>query len=99
VIENPDFSSKPNADDMARYYPDRAQRMGVEGRATFRCTVTAQGKLTDCVITAEDPPGQDFGKQTLQLTKTFKMRAKTLDGVPTSGGIFQKTIVWRLAKD
>ena len=37
VITNPDWARKPSGEDIARYYPDRALRMEVEGRATLSC--------------------------------------------------------------
>jgi protein TonB len=45
VITNPDWARRPTGEDIARYYPDRAQRMEVEGRATLSCTVNARGTL------------------------------------------------------
>jgi len=99
VVTNPDFAQRPSNEDMARYYPDRAQRMGANGRATFSCTVTANGKLVDCSITNEDPPDQGFGDATLKLTRIFKLRPMTRDGVPTNGGHFSYSIRWQVPKD
>jgi protein TonB len=50
VITQPDWLRKPTGEDMARYYPDRAQRMNIEGRATISCTVTANGTLSNCTV-------------------------------------------------
>ena len=38
MITNPDWARKPSGEDIARYYPDRAQRMEVEGRVTLTGT-------------------------------------------------------------
>ena len=38
VITNPDWLRRPSAEDVARYYPTRAQNLSKEGRATIRCT-------------------------------------------------------------
>jgi protein TonB len=99
VITQPDFTRLPSNDDMAAYFPDRAQRMNVEGRATFRCTVTAGGTLTGCSITSESPADYGFGEATLKLTHLFKMRPMQKDGQPVEGGSFSKTIVWKLGEE
>src|SRR5438309_362962 len=54
VITQPDWLRRPSGEDFARYYPDRAQRMSVEGHATISCTVTAQGTLTSCSVADEE---------------------------------------------
>ncbi|HZZ67816.1 MAG TPA: energy transducer TonB [Phenylobacterium sp.] len=68
------------ADPMLRYYPEQAQRNHIEGVATVGCTVTPEGKLTDCVVLSEDPPNWGFGEAALKLTPLFKMRRATKGG-------------------
>jgi len=86
VITNPDWLRKPSSEDMARYFPDRAQRMGVNGRATISCSVTAKGTLEGCSVISEEPSDQDFGSAAIRMSKLFKMRPKTADGAPVEGG-------------
>jgi protein TonB len=83
---------------MARYYPERAQRMNVEGKATISCTVTAQGTLSSCSVADEDPSDQGFGEAAMRMSKLFKMRPMTKDGAPVSGGTVRIPIVFRLPK-
>ena len=99
VITNPDWLRRPSAEDLAQYYPDRAQRLGVSGRATLHCTVTAQGTLSDCSISAEDPPDQGFGTAALKMTRLFKMRPSTRDGQPVGGAAINIPLVFQLPKD
>jgi protein TonB len=94
VITNADFLRQPDNDDMADHYPARALRENVPGRATVRCTVTASGSLTSCEILSESPAGQGFGQATMEITHLWKVRPKTVDGSPTAGGTFQKTVAW-----
>jgi len=86
VITSPDWLRRPSAEDMERYYPERAQRMNVSGRASISCTVNARGTLEGCSVTSEDPSDAGFGDAALRMSKLFKMRPMTKDGAPVDGG-------------
>ena len=81
---------------MARYYPDRAQRMGVEGRVVLNCSVTARGTLENCSVVEESPGDQDFGSAALRMSRLFRMRPRTADGSPVEGGTVRIPISFRL---
>ncbi len=81
---------------MARYYPDRAQRMEVNGRATISCTVTAKGTLEGCRVVAENPADYGFGDAAIKLSRLFRMKPKTLDGAPVDGGAITVPIVFQV---
>jgi TonB family protein len=83
----PDWRRRPTAENFADYYPDRAQRDGVGGMAVAQCTVLATGRLTDCTLVYEDPPGYGFGAAILKLTAFFEAKPLTEDGKPVSGGV------------
>ncbi|MDQ2860428.1 MAG: energy transducer TonB [Pseudomonadota bacterium] len=85
VISNPDWLRKPNGDDFQKFYPERADRLQIGGRAEISCVVTAQGTLDSCSVVSEDPSDQEFGTQALKMAKLFKMRPKTRDGAPVGG--------------
>ena len=50
AVKRSEWRAQPPADIAARYYPDRAQRMEVSGRAVLDCRLTLEGKLQDCNV-------------------------------------------------
>jgi TonB family protein len=85
-VITPSWERKPTGEDMARAYPFVAQQRDLGGAAAMSCNVTAEGKLADCTIVAETPPGVGFGDATLRLAKYFKMKPTTADGKSVAGG-------------
>lgn len=86
VITNPDWLRRPSGEDMARFYPDKAAREEVEGRATLSCSVSAEGTLVACSAISEDPVGYDFGAAAMGMSTIFRMRPQTRDGQAVAGG-------------
>jgi TonB family protein len=85
VITAADCTAMPKAVDMGRFYPVRAQRLGLDGHANIRCVVTAEGLTQDCVVLDEGPAGAGFGDAALRLSTLFRMRPMTRDGVAFAG--------------
>ena len=57
VVRAPAMPRAPGADEMARFYPERAQRAGVEGHAVIECVVTIGGRAEACRVLSETPGG------------------------------------------
>lgn len=99
VITKPDWAALPSPDDMSNYYPEHAARNHIGGRATIECLVDAQGRLADCSVISESPPGEDFGAAALRMAPLFQMKPKTRDGQPVSGGRVRIPIVFTAPAD
>jgi protein TonB len=97
-ITQPDWVRRPSAEDVERYYPERAQRMNIEGRASISCTVDARGTLNSCSVSAETPSDAGFGDAALRMSKLFKMRPMTKDGSPSDGGKITIPIAFTLPR-
>ena len=87
MISSPDWIKMPNGEQFGRYYPDRAAKMSVGGRAVIRCRVDGDGSLEQCVVIYESPPDQGFGEAALKLSALFRMRPVTRDGQSVAGGV------------
>ena len=96
-VTNPDWARRPSGEDIARYYPDRAQRLELEGSATVVCRVGVDGRLRDCEIAEETPADAGFGDATVRLAeREFRMTPKTVDGVPVDGAFVRIPLVYKL---
>jgi protein TonB len=80
---------------LAEFYPERAQRMEVEGDASIRCLVTTTGMLASCVVVSESPPGFNFGAATLHASHLWRVKPPRRDGVSVEG-VITIPVRWRL---
>lgn len=62
----------PSQSDVSAVFPPAAAAAHVNGQATMECTITPQGLLTDCIVTAENPKGYNFAATALSLAPLYQ---------------------------
>jgi protein TonB len=82
--------------DIRSFYPERAQRLEMEGKAVISCTATAAGTLENCSVVSEEPQDFGFGDAAIKMAPLFKMRPTTADGEPVAGGTVRVPVVFKL---
>lgn len=96
AIRDPEWVMKPDGGDLEAYYPDKARKEGVNGRATIECTVEESGNLIDCTVIDEAPVGYGFGEATVRASAKFRMKPRTVNGAPVRGATVRVPIIWSL---
>lgn len=98
-LADPKWTSKPGADDVARYYPERAQRLEASGTATIECSLTGKGTLTGCSVASEMPADMGFGDAAMKMAMLYKVAPRTPDGASLEGARVSATVAFALPRD
>jgi TonB family protein len=76
----PKWRKMPTREQVNGVYPKAAWDRGVSGGATLLCTLTVSGRVRDCEVIREAPPGQGFGQAVLMLSRHFRIEPRRENG-------------------
>ena len=63
------FGGPAQDDFIDRYFPSRSAELGLSGRSTVECKVSAEGAMTSCEIIEDPQPRQGFGEAAMRVMK------------------------------
>lgn len=69
----PYWIEKPDGGDMSSFYPARAERQHINGRATLKCQIGLDGRLVQCKVLSESPRDEGFGAAAIALSAKFRL--------------------------
>jgi protein TonB len=80
-------TSFPEFGPVGPYYPERAARMGAQGRVVLDCHIAADQRLQDCRVISESPPQWGFSEASMIMAERhWVIAAPRSDGAPESAG-------------
>jgi TonB family C-terminal domain len=85
VFVNPEWIVRPSPQDVAEFYPQAARNRRVDGRVVVQCVINLDTTL-DCVVAEETPGDWGFGAAALEISRKWRVRPATRDGLPVEGG-------------
>ncbi len=94
TITKPEWLRIPSGRTMTAGIPKLAKSRAIQGAATLFCSVNGQGRLENCTIATEDPPGFGFGSAALGMASEFQMKPTTADGKKVEGGTIKQPFVF-----
>lgn len=97
-VVSPQWIKRPTSEYITGHYPLAAMERGLQGRVGLDCAVTADGRLTDCRVTDEDPTGSKFGEATLEAASRYRMAPIDGAGQPVGGARVRIALRWQLGR-
>ncbi len=76
----PEWRQLPTREQANGVYPKAAWDKGISGGATLLCTLGVNGRVRDCEVIREAPPGQGFGRAVLMLSRHFRITPRRENG-------------------
>ena len=68
----PTWVAFPSSEMVERFYPLQAYADGRKGDVALNCLELEDGRVTDCRILEEKPPGAGFGRAAVSLSRQFR---------------------------
>ena len=97
VVGRPLWAKLPTGAEVAAGYPAAAAKAGVRSaRVLLGCDIVAHGRLSQCAVESEEPPGYGFAASALALIASFQVKTWTDEGLPMIGARIRVPIRFQL---
>lgn len=87
------WGAAPSGAELAALFPETARAAHVTGETITVCRITALGRLTDCIVAEETPPGYGFARASIQAVALVRV-APPDDGRPLEGERLRLRFRW-----
>ena len=95
-VDHPWWTCPDSPNSQQRYYPEKAQNLGVQATADIQCRFLASGKPSACTWISESRPNFSFGDYASKIGCLMRLKpANDKEGTPQPG-IFKTTIRFQL---
>lgn len=84
--------------DLPAYYPERAQRMDMNGEAVVLCRVGQAGSLAECLVQQVTPAGYGFDEAVMWTWHFMKIRDRADQPLPSPGSYVRFTFRFTLGE-
>ena len=84
-LNDPDIVIGVSDEQIAAAYPQSARDNGITGSVTIQCQITADGYMSGCFASSENPSGYGFGDAAVALAETMKISPQSKSGADVGG--------------
>ena len=89
---------RPTGEQLARAVPAAAIRANLDGEMLLECDVTLEGRMSNCWVVSESPPGLGYGEAGLSLMRYMRATRPMRNGEPLSGAFVRIPITMRMPR-
>lgn len=82
AFARPEWIERLSEAQMLPYFPRSAIQLHMNGTAWLACQVDAHNRARRCRILRETPAGYSFGPAAMRMSRLFRIRPPTRDGLP-----------------
>jgi len=91
-IVEPQIERAASADELSRYFPDKALRADTAGTVVLKCQVKLNHTLENCEVISESPVGFGFGDAAIKVAANLRVSPRVVDGVAQDASLFSTRI-------
>ncbi len=96
IVQDPIWIATPGPYAFSRALPKPTTLLHVSFRTILRCAIGTDGRMADCAVLSETPPGLGFAQAALKVAPLYRVGPTSKSGEPTAGAVTDITFGWIL---